>query len=1194
MAAASNTHPCGITGVHYDKKFLEDVEGSAPKLAGMLGLADSSMVWNLYFKDAGTRPVLQDWIARRSDSFGCKDLPSGKKVVRANIIQWACENRGRTVMLAKDPPQVGTDGVTEDTLMGLSCLWYIKRLMLAKPSLFPRSRLNGPETVLDRVDLVKGWKVLAFFWKQVNGGKVPAKAQSNPAVRPVYHNPTTEVHFAGAPAAAAKAAPTIVSFDPADLAPDELLNIWNVVDEAADPSTEDLIACDLALGQSYAESLRVTGHQRLGRAPLDHSDRDRLYDYMMTLDGFRRRCVVSTGPAPDPAAEETQESRRLARLAAAGEAMEAALLGDDAAEPTTPEPSSAEPPSAPSAPQGLGSSLSASARPVYAAAAALNLDPATRVLSPQCPNLVLEPWQVSGVDWMLEQEDSPVKGGILADDCGLGKTITALALILCAANRAAHRAVQNPPQPAFQPTLILCPAILLPTWLDELDAHFHGALHVLLFHGSSKHSGSVQKKAITVDTLDELQRRLAELDPNDPATARTVVLSTYGTWSLRTTTVLAAPAEPTNPDVSDLASFQAQEDEAVFDRGQHPGSGRKRPSLKPPTYDTVMAGRFARVLCDEGHHVKTISTRFHQSVSLLRARHHWIITATPLMNHARDLAGYLAILHVAADFPAPSDDAPRDAIEEYQDEAAATNYGLLHPRRFLALAQGGQLSARGGFYALPVIMRLIALARKMGSWVDRASPVLGRIGDDIPPMHVTTVDLQYPRRLQGVHDTRFVELVASMKKMRASDGDEEQGYLDWGVVRQLCLLSFSVKLEQFVHSVGRARATVAAIPDFASRPDRGLAFFWSHTTLERADTGPLNRFAAAKYLMTDSPKARYLMTLFREEGVFDALAGLQPRVPRFLIFCEQPLTLWFLEMLMDAWSVPAVTIKSTANDARREEAARAFDSSESNVAVLLVTFQVGAYGLNLHHACSRVVVAETPRNLNTLWQAAGRVHRLGQREPQRVWILSQQKSVERYLDWNNARKAIPQVAGECQEEWLPQIRQAVTEKVAALQATHAAEDPLDEGQVGAIARETERELLETMAAETLQKMLGQETSRLHFGGELEDSVKEPAAAAPFTPMKPRKRRQRRQRERPGKTDQVRVTIRDFDRSRDGLFGLRSKSTGATPLLTEDRTAPPVRPKARVRPMDRPPNAQRRRPERRRGGRTRPRATSRLR
>lgn len=45
MAVASNTHPCGITGVHYEKKFLEDVEGSAPKLAGMLGLADSSMVW---------------------------------------------------------------------------------------------------------------------------------------------------------------------------------------------------------------------------------------------------------------------------------------------------------------------------------------------------------------------------------------------------------------------------------------------------------------------------------------------------------------------------------------------------------------------------------------------------------------------------------------------------------------------------------------------------------------------------------------------------------------------------------------------------------------------------------------------------------------------------------------------------------------------------------------------------------------------------------------------------------------------------------------------------------------------------------------------------------------------------------------------------------------------------------------------
>ncbi|PLB43337.1 hypothetical protein P170DRAFT_481285 [Aspergillus steynii IBT 23096] len=93
-----------------------------------------------------------------------------------------------------------------------------------------------------------------------------------------------------------------------------------------------------------------------------------------------------------------------------------------------------------------------------------------------------------------------------------------------------------------------------------------------------------------------------------------------------------------------------------------------------------------------------------------------------------------------------------------------------------------------------------------------------------------------------------------------------------------------------------------------------------------------------------------------------------------------------------------------------EEVAHLFDASDSGIAVLLVTFHVGAYGLNLHHNCSRVVVAETPRNMNTLWQAAGRVHRLGQRHEQNVWTLRQALSIERYLDWNNTRKAIPQIA----------------------------------------------------------------------------------------------------------------------------------------------------------------------------------------
>jgi DNA repair protein RAD16 len=49
----------------------------------------------------------------------------------------------------------------------------------------------------------------------------------------------------------------------------------------------------------------------------------------------------------------------------------------------------------------------------------------TRAIQPDGLSLKLLPFQLEGLDWMRKQEASEWKGGILADEMGMGKTIRA-------------------------------------------------------------------------------------------------------------------------------------------------------------------------------------------------------------------------------------------------------------------------------------------------------------------------------------------------------------------------------------------------------------------------------------------------------------------------------------------------------------------------------------------------------------------------------------------------------------------------------------------------------------------------------------------------------------------------------------------------------------------------------------------------
>ncbi|KAJ5739662.1 DNA repair protein RAD16 [Penicillium manginii] len=83
----------------------------------------------------------------------------------------------------------------------------------------------------------------------------------------------------------------------------------------------------------------------------------------------------------------------------------------------------------------------------------------------------LKPFQLEGLSWMIEQEKSSYRGGLLGDEMGMGKTIQAVSLIM-----------SDFPQP--DPTLVIVPPVALMQWQKEIQEYTNGKLKVLVYHGS--------------------------------------------------------------------------------------------------------------------------------------------------------------------------------------------------------------------------------------------------------------------------------------------------------------------------------------------------------------------------------------------------------------------------------------------------------------------------------------------------------------------------------------------------------------------------------------------------------------------------------------------------------------------------------------------------------------------------------------
>ncbi|CAH8251893.1 unnamed protein product [Arabidopsis lyrata] len=259
--------------------------------------------------------------------------------------------------------------------------------------------------------------------------------------------------------------------------------------------------------------------------------------------------------------------------------------------------------------------------------------------------------------WMSEKETSgnPCFGGILADDQGLGKTVSTIALILTerstpylpceedskngGSNQFDHSQVvfnenkvgedslcKMRGRPAAG-TLIVCPTSLMRQWADELckKVTLEANLSVLVYHGCNR-------------TKDP--HELAKYD---------VVITTY---SLVSVEVPKKPLDRADEEKGGIHDCGVESVGFGSIKKDLPNS-QKKSTKKRKHMDCepveFLSGPLAqvswyRVVLDEAQSIKNYKTQASTACSGLHAKRRWCLSGTPIQNSIDDLYSYFRFL----------------------------------------------------------------------------------------------------------------------------------------------------------------------------------------------------------------------------------------------------------------------------------------------------------------------------------------------------------------------------------------------------------------------------------------------------------------------------------------------------------------------------------------------------------------------